>query len=719
MELLFAERNHICSVCVLNGACELQDLAAELGVDHMRLKPQYPKLAVDLSHARFGLDHNRCILCTRCVRVCDEVEGAHTWDVAGRGPEFEYHRRSRRALGRIRQLHQLREVRAGVSDRRAVLEGQDRGGDAQGPELPALHCDRAGEEAVDRVKPRFATAWLGGCSGCHMSFLDLDERLIDLAGLVDLCYSPILDVKEFPEGVDITLVEGAVANEDHLRDVRLIRERTKILIAFGDCAVTGNVTALRNLFSVEDVSATGLSRRPRWLRACRAETTSCPMLLDRVLRVQDVVTVDHFLPGCPPSAETIYEFLTGFAGRPDAGGGRQEVRIMSRRILIQPVTRIEGHAKISIQLDDAGQVQSARFHVTEFRGFEKLCEGRPFQEMPGLMSRVCGICPVSHVLASSKAGDMLLGVEIPPAAEKQRRLVNYAQVLQSHALSFFHLSSPDLLLGMDSPAAKRNMFGLIERDRGFSAARNPIAAVRPARDRAGGREADSSRLERARAAFIGNSRWSSATTFCTWIPEAIESVSIALDRLKALLDSFRDEVEHMGNFPSLFLATVNDEGGLEYYDGRIRIADGSGQYHRGPPGPDAILHLSRRGERRLFVHEKPVLPAVRLSAGALSRGAAGRLNVAKFAGTALADRELREFKQRGPGAVCASFHYPSGAADRDAALRGADRGADERSGAVRRKRSSQGFAEPARRASAPARRREARCFIAIRWIKTG
>src|SRR5208283_1964037 len=107
----------------------------------------------------------------------------------------------------------------------------------------------------------------------------------------------------------------------------------------------------------------------------------------------------------------------------DARAGGKEIRVMSRRILIQPVTRVEGHAKISIHLDDAGEVQSANFHVTEFRGFEKLCEGRPFQEMPGLMSRVCGICPVSHVLASSKAGDMLLGVRIPPAAEKQRRLV--------------------------------------------------------------------------------------------------------------------------------------------------------------------------------------------------------------------------------------------------------------------------------------------------------
>ena len=129
------------------------------------------------------------------------------------------------------------------------------------------------------------------------------------------------------------------------------------------------------------------------------------------------------------------------------------------------------------------------FHVTEFRGFEKLCEGRPFQEMPGLMSRVCGICPVSHVLASSKAGDMLLGVEIPAAAEKQRRLVNYAQMLQSHALSFFHLSSPDLLLGMDSPPAKRNIFGLLRTRSGFPAPRHPAAAVRPARHRTGGRQA--------------------------------------------------------------------------------------------------------------------------------------------------------------------------------------------------------------------------------------
>jgi NAD-reducing hydrogenase small subunit len=184
---------------------------------------------------------------------------------------------------------------------------------------------------VDRMsaaaRPRLATVWLGGCSGCHMSFLDLDERLIDLAGIADLCYSPIADIKEFPEHVDITLVEGAVANEDHLRDIRLIRERTRILIAFGDCAVTGNVTALRNLFPVEDV----LNRAYRDADVLVGMPTGdgggngiVPRLLDRVLRVHDVVSVDHYLPGCPPSADAIYGFVADLlAGRTPAAAGRK------------------------------------------------------------------------------------------------------------------------------------------------------------------------------------------------------------------------------------------------------------------------------------------------------------------------------------------------------------------------------------------------------------
>src|SRR5436190_15460351 len=133
---------------------------------------------------------------------------------------------------------------------------------------------------------------------------------------------------------------------------------------------------------------------------------------------------------------------------------------MAKRIIIDPVSRIEGHAKITIYLDDRDQVTDARFHVTEFRGFERFCEGRPFYEMAGLSARICGICPVSHLLASAKAGDRILAVAIPPAAEKLRRLMNLAQIVQSHALSFFHLSAPDLLLGFDAEPARRSILGL-------------------------------------------------------------------------------------------------------------------------------------------------------------------------------------------------------------------------------------------------------------------
>src|SRR5664279_4660556 len=112
-----------------------------------------------------------------------------------------------------------------------------------------------------------------------------------------------------------------------------------------------------------------------------------------------------------------------------------------KKITIDPVTRIEGHAKITLELDDAGVVRDAKLHITQFRGFEKFCEGRPHHEMPSLMARICGICPVSHLMASAKACDALMAVQIPPTAVALRRLMNLAQIVQSHALSFFHLSS--------------------------------------------------------------------------------------------------------------------------------------------------------------------------------------------------------------------------------------------------------------------------------------
>jgi NAD-reducing hydrogenase small subunit len=171
------------------------------------------------------------------------------------------------------------------------------------------------------MKPRFATAWLGGCSGCHMSFLDLDQCLIHLASLVDICYTPIADIKEFPENVDITLVEGAVANEDHVRDLRLIRARTRTLVAFGDCAVTGNVTALRNTFALNDVLGRAY-REAAFAGGVPPDGEIVPRLLDRVLRVHDVVHADYFLLGCPPSAQAIHEFVADLLAGRAPGAGR-------------------------------------------------------------------------------------------------------------------------------------------------------------------------------------------------------------------------------------------------------------------------------------------------------------------------------------------------------------------------------------------------------------
>jgi len=155
-------------------------------------------------------------------------------------------------------------------------------------------------------KLRLATAWLAGCSGCHMSFLDLGERLVEIAAAVELVYGPLVDTKEFPPGVDITLIEGAVANVDNLELLQQIRERSRIVVSLGDCAVTGNVTSLRNFFSVEElltaVYHAGPGSAPHGVDAVRV----LPVLLPRVLPLHQVVAVDAFIPGCPPDAERIW-----------------------------------------------------------------------------------------------------------------------------------------------------------------------------------------------------------------------------------------------------------------------------------------------------------------------------------------------------------------------------------------------------------------------------
>jgi len=131
-----------------------------------------------------------------------------------------------------------------------------------------------------------------------------------------------------------------------------------------------------------------------------------------------------------------------------------------RRVVIEPLSRVEGHGKVTLLLDEQGHVEQARLHIVEFRAFEKFIQGRPYWEVPVMVQRLCGICPVSHHLAACKALDQVLGATITPTAEKMRRLMHYGQILQSHALHFFHLASPDLLFGFDSDAARRNIVGV-------------------------------------------------------------------------------------------------------------------------------------------------------------------------------------------------------------------------------------------------------------------
>lgn len=327
-----------------------------------------------------------------------------------------------------------------------------------------------------------------------------------------------------------------------------------------------------------------------------------------------------------------------------------------QRIVIDPVSRIEGHAKITIHLDETGQVAEARFHVTEFRGFERFCEGRPLWEMAGITARICGICPVSHLMASSKAGDMILAVQVPPAAEKLRRLMNLGQIVQSHALSFFHLSAPDLLLGMESDPATRNVFGLMTS--------HPELARSGIRLRQFGQEIiellGGQKIHPAwtvpggvRSAITSAGRAQIAAR----LPEARATTLDAIARFKDLMGTYREETQVFGNFPSLFLGLVAADGAWEHYGGQLRFADSAG---------NVIADRLDAANYRDFIGEAvepwsylkfPYYRPMGYPDGIYRVGPLARLNICNYIGTPLANKELREFRALGHGAVTSSFFY--------------------------------------------------------------
>jgi len=328
---------------------------------------------------------------------------------------------------------------------------------------------------------------------------------------------------------------------------------------------------------------------------------------------------------------------------------------MGRRIVIDPVSRIEGHARITIHLDGAGEVLEARFHVTEFRGFEKFCEGRTFQEMPAITSRICGICPVSHLLASARAGDLLLGAEPPPAARILRQLVNLAQLVQSHALSFFHLASPDWVLGYDADPATRNILGV--------AAARPELAREGIRLRAWGQELIATVAGRrihpdwavpggVAAPLTAEGR----ALILAGLPEALGTARRTLAEFKRTLGDHEEEVRNFGNFPSLFMALVGPEGEWATTFGALRLVDEAGRVLADQVDPAGYASLIGEAVEPWSYLKFPYYRPLGYPGGLYRVGPLARLNACTRAGTPLAEAELDEFRRHGRGAVLSSFH---------------------------------------------------------------
>jgi len=315
---------------------------------------------------------------------------------------------------------------------------------------------------------------------------------------------------------------------------------------------------------------------------------------------------------------------------------------MQREIHIEPVTRIEGHAKISVFLDEQGNVRDAQFHVTELRGFEKFCEGRTLWEMPGLTARICGICPVSHILASAKACDAILAVRIPKAAELLRRLMNLGQLVQSHALSFFYLSAPDFLLGWDAAPATRNVVGLVME--------NPDLARKGIRLRAFGQEVihrlGGKKIHPAWAVPGGvNAPLSNEdhAWIAAHLPEARATILETLNLYKEAFAStaLRDV---LSTFDSMYMGLVTPDGRWEHYQGVLRLVDAQGKLIVDGLDPSEYSTIIKEASEPWTYLKFPHYEPMGYPRGMYRVGPLGRVNACDRFGTPLADVELETFR---------------------------------------------------------------------------
>lgn len=333
-----------------------------------------------------------------------------------------------------------------------------------------------------------------------------------------------------------------------------------------------------------------------------------------------------------------------------------------KRVTIEPVTRVEGHGKVSLLLDENNNVKQARLHIVEFRGFERFVQGRPYWEVPVLVQRLCGICPVSHHLCAAKAMDMIVGADkLTPTGEKMRRLMHYGQTLQSHALHFFHLVSPDLLFGFESPVEKRHVIA-VATDPRFA-----DLAVQGVMMRKYGQElikATAGKKIHGTGAIPGginkNLSIEERDGFLKDLDQMMTWAESALKLCKDYTSEHLEELADFGSFPSNHLSIVREDGAMDLYNGNLRAIDADGNKIIDGVEPKDYAKAIQEEVRSWSYMKFPFLTKIGPKDGWYRVGPLARVNTCDFIDTPKAEAERKEFMELGAGKpvnVTMAYHW--------------------------------------------------------------